>query len=224
MGQKVHPYAFRLGYIKDWSSRWYAKKNELPSLIKEDMAIRKYIKKNLAQAAVAKVDIERASNRIRIFIHTARPGIIIGRRGAEVDRLKEELQDMTDKEIFIDIKEVNKPFIEAQLVAENIAFQLEKRIAFRRAMKKAAQSALSNGAGGVKIQCSGRLGGSEIARSEKYKYGKIPLQTLRADIDYGFTEAHTTYGLIGVKVWIYKGEILPKGEISNGSDAKKSKV
>jgi len=229
MGQKVHPYAFRLGYIKNWNSRWFSKKREFPQLLVEDAKIRKFIKKSLAQAAVSKVEIERASNRIRVLIFTARPGIIIGRRGSEVDRLKEQLQNMTNnKQIFIDIKEISSPQKEAQLVAENIAYQLERRIAFRRAMKKTAQNAIQAGAGGIKILCSGRLGGSEIARKEKYKYGKIPLQTLRADIDYGFTEAHTTYGLIGIKVWIYKGEILPtveaKGEVKNGVNAKKGKV
>lgn len=224
MGQKVHPYGFRLGYIKNWKSRWFAKKKEFPVALAEDMKIRSYIKKSLSSAAISNVEIERASNRIRVQIFSARPGIIIGRRGAEVDRLKDELQTMTQKQVFIDIKEISSPALEAQLVAESIAFQLEKRIAFRRAMKKAAQNAIAAGTGGLKIICSGRLGGGEIARTESYKYGKVPLQTLRADIDYGFAEAHTTYGLIGVKVWIYKGEILPKGDIKHAVDAKESKV
>jgi len=224
MGQKVHPYSFRLGYIKNWNSRWFAKKKEFAESIEEDVKIRKYIKKTLATAAVSKVEIERTSNRVRVFIFSARPGIIIGRRGSEVDRLREELQEMTKKQILIDIKEISSPGTEAQLVAENIAFQLEKRIAFRRAMKKAAQNALTNGAGGIKIMCSGRLGGAEIARKEKCKFGKVPLQTLRADVNYGFTEAHTAFGLIGIKVWVYKGDIMPKGDVKNGDDAKKSKV
>lgn len=224
MGQKVHPYAFRLGYIKNWNSRWFAKKKDVPALIAEDVKIRKYVKKTLHAAAVSKIEIERASNRVRVLIFTARPGIIIGRRGSEVDRLRDALQGITKKQIFIDIKEIKSPMTDAQLVAENIAFQLEKRIAFRRAMKKATQNAINAGSGGIKIRCSGRLGGSEIARTENSRYGKVPLQTLRADIDYGFTEAHTTFGLIGIKVWIYKGEILPKGDIEDGTDAQKGKV
>lgn len=210
MGQKVHPYGFRLGIIKGWKSQWFADKRTYTDLLHEDFKIRKYIKKTLAQAAVANITIERAANRLRIKIHSARPGVIIGRRGAEIDKLKEELQGITQKEIFIDIAEVKNPNISAQLVAENIAFQIEKRIPFRRAMKKAVQTAMSSGAGGIKIACSGRLGGAEIARREGYKEGKVPLHTLRADIDYGFAEALTTYGLIGVKVWIYKGEIIHK--------------
>ena len=224
MGQKVHPYSFRLGYIKNWNSRWFSRKKGFPSLLQEDIKIRSYIKKSLTSAAVSRVEIERAGNRIRVFIFTARPGIIIGRRGSEIDRLKDELQEVTRKQVFIDIKEIGSPSAEAQLVAENIAFQLEKRIPFRRAMKKAMQNAIAAGAEGIKILCSGRLGGAEIARSEKCKYGKIPLQTLRADIDYGFTEARTTYGAIGIKVWIYKGDILPKGEVRDGVDAQKGKV
>ena len=208
MGQKVHPYSFRLGYIKNWNSRWFSGKKEFAALLHEDIKVREYIKKNLAAAAVSKIEIERAGNRIRVIIFTARPGVIIGRRGSEVDRLKEELQKRTSKQIFIDIKEISAAAAEAQLVAENIAYQLEKRIAFRRAMKKATQNALAAGAGGIKIICSGRLGGAEIARKEKYKTGKVPLQTLRANIDYGFTEAHTTFGLIGIKVWIFKGDVL----------------
>ncbi len=224
MGQKVHPYSFRLGIIKDWKSQWYADKKNYANFVLEDAKIRKYIKKTLSQAAIALIIIERASNRLRVIIHSARPGVIIGRRGAEIDKLKEELHGLTQKEIFIDIKEIKNPTIDAQLVAENIAFQLEKRIPFRRAMKKAVQTAMNSGAGGIKIKCSGRLGGAEIARSEGYKEGKVPLHTLRADIDYGFTEALTTYGLIGVKVWIYKGEIIQKRQsevVKDGVDAQK---
>lgn len=224
MGQKVHPYSFRLGYIKDWKSRWYVNKREYPKLLLEDIKIRKYIKDNLASAAISNIEIERASNRLRILIYTARPGVIIGRRGAEIDRLKDELQDLTQNEIFIEIKEVKNAACEAQLIAQNIAFQLEKRISFRRAMKKSVQNAMSQGLGGIKVKVGGRLDGSEIARREKYKYGKIPLQTKRANVDYGFAEAHTTYGLIGVKVWTYKGDIIKGKEAKDGNDAQKSKV
>lgn len=207
MGQKVHPHGFRLGYIRNWDSIWFAKKSkDFADYIEEDRKIRKYIKKSLSQAAVSKIEIYRASDKIRINIWSARPGLIIGRRGAEIDRLRDELQGLTGKQMFIDIKEIKSAATEAQLIAENIAFQLEKRIPFRRAMKKAVTLAMDQGAGGIKLRCSGRLGGSEIARTESYKVGKVPLQTLRADIEYGFTEAHTTYGLIGIKVWVYKGE------------------
>lgn len=208
MGQKVHPYSFRLGYIRDWNSRWFARKKDFGSLLVEDAKIRAYIKKNLMQAAIAKIEIERASGRVRIIIHSGRPGIIIGRKGAEIDRLKEDLRDIINKEIQIDIKEVKQPSISAQLVAENIAFQLEKRIAFRRAMKRAVQQAISSGAQGIKVRCRGRLDGAEIARKESYMQGKVPLQTIKADVDYGFTEAHTTAGLIGIKAWIYKGDVI----------------
>ena len=208
MGQKVNPLSFRLGYIKDWGSRWFAKNKDFSGYLMEDLAIRKYIKKNFSSANVSRIEIERASTKIRVIVHSGRPGVIIGRRGADIDRLKEELQKITDKEIFVDIKEIQNPSIEAQLVAEGVGFQLEKRIAFRRAMKKAIQTAMNNGAGGIKIMCSGRLGGAEIARTEKYKEGKVPLHTLRANIDYGFAEARTTYGVIGIKCWIYKGDVL----------------
>ena len=208
MGQKVHPLSFRLGYIKDWGSRWYAKRKDFSAYLMEDLKIRKFIKKEFASASVSKVDIERASNRVRIIIYSGRPGVIIGRRGADIDRLRDELQGMTKKEIYVDIKEVQNPSTDAQLVAEGVAFQLQKRVAFRRAMKKAVAQAMSSGAGGVKIICSGRLAGAEIARTEKYKAGKIPLHTLHADIDYGFAEALTTYGVIGVKCWIYKGDVI----------------
>lgn len=206
MGHKVHPYGFRVGYIYDWKSRWFSKKQEFPKLLLEDIKIRKYIKKTLSTAAVSKTEVERASDKIRVLIYTARPGIIIGRRGAEIEKLKEELQSIAGKEVLIDIKEIKDASLDAQLVSENIAFQLEKRIPHKRAMKKAIQNALDNKARGVKIICSGRLGGAEIARVESYRVGSVPAQTLRADVDYGFAEALTTYGLIGVKVWIYKGD------------------
>ena len=225
MGQKVHPYGFRVGYIYDWKSRWFSKKQEFPKLLLEDIKIKKYIKKALAAAAVSKVEVERASDKIRVFIFTARPGIIIGRRGSEIEKLKEELQKIAGKEVFIEIKEIKNANIDAQLVSENIAFQIEKRIPHKRAMKKAVQAALDSGAKGVKIICGGRLGGAEIARRESYRVGSIPAQTLRADVDYGFSEALTTYGLIGVKVWIYKGDkILDKIKEEaedNGVNAKK---
>ena len=210
MGQKVHPYSFRLGYIRDWSSRWFARKKDFGRLLVEDAKIRVHIKKNLMQAAVSKIEIERASNRVRIIIHSGRPGVIIGRKGAEIDRLRDDLREIVDKELQIDIKEVKEPAISAQLVAENIAFQMEKRVGFRRSMKKAVQQAMTTGAQGIKIRCAGRFDGAEIARAEKYMEGKVPLQTIKADIDYGFSEAHTVYGLIGVKVWIYLGEVLVK--------------
>ncbi|NQV04694.1 MAG: 30S ribosomal protein S3 [Candidatus Omnitrophica bacterium] len=208
MGQKVHPYSFRLGYIKDWGSRWFAKKKDFGPLLIEDAKIRKYIKKSLMQAAIAKIDIERASGRVRIIIHSGRPGVIIGRKGAEIDRLKEELREMINRDMQIDIKEIKVPSISAQLVAENIAFQLEKRISFRRAMKRAVQQAMNSGALGIKLRCGGRLDGAEIARKESYMQGSVPLQTIRANIDYGFTEAHTTAGLIGIKAWIYTGDVI----------------
>jgi len=208
VGQKVHPYSFRLGYIKDWGSRWFAKKKDFGPLLIEDAKIRKYIKKSLMQAAIAKIDIERASGRVRIIIHSGRPGVIIGRKGAEIDRLKEELREMINRDMQIDIKEIKVPSISAQLVAENIAFQLEKRISFRRAMKRAVQQAMNSGALGIKLRCGGRLDGAEIARKESYMQGSVPLQTIRANIDYGFTEAHTTAGLIGIKAWIYTGDVI----------------
>ncbi|MFA4992184.1 MAG: 30S ribosomal protein S3 [Candidatus Omnitrophota bacterium] len=210
MGQKIHPYSFRLGYIRDWSSRWFARKKDFGGLLIEDAKVRAHIKKSLMQAAVAKIDIERASSKIRIIIYSGRPGVIIGRKGAEIDRLRDELREIVNQEIQIDIKEIKDPALSAQLVAENIAFQMEKRVGFRRAMKKAVQQALTSGAQGIRIRCAGRLDGAEIARSEKYMQGKVPLQTIKADIDYGFSEAHTVYGLIGVKVWVYKGDIIVK--------------
>ncbi len=222
MGQKVHPYGLRVGYIYDWKSRWFASKYDFPKLLVEDTKLKKHIKKALASAAVSKVEVERASEKIRVLIFTARPGIIIGRRGAEIEKLKEELQGITGKEVLIDIKEVKNPNADAQLVAENITLQLEKRIPHRRAMKKAVQNALDSGAHGVKIICGGRLGGAEIARRESYRVGSIPSQTLRADIDYGFAEALTKYGLIGVKVWIYKGDRLLDKQVEETPEEKKT--
>ena len=209
MGQKVNPIGFRVGVYKTWKSRWYADKKQYADLLHEDIKIRSIVKKKLYFTGVPKIIIERASNKCRIKIFTARPGIVIGRKGAEIEKLKEELAKVTQKEIQVDIEEVKTPELEAQLVAENVAQQLEKRVSFRRAMKKAVSSTMSLGAQGMKIRCAGRLGGAEIARVEGYKEGKVPLHTLRADIDYGFAEAGTTFGLIGVKVWICKGEIKP---------------
>jgi small subunit ribosomal protein S3 len=203
VGQKVHPTGFRLGINKSWVSRWYAE-NDFGKLLQEDLTIRKYLKKKLYQAGVSKIEIERATNKIRINIFTSRPGMVIGRKGAEIDQLKKELQSITDKEIFINIHEVKKPDLDAQLVAESIALQLIRRVAFRRAIKKSVSTALKFGALGIKVSCAGRLGGAEIARQEWYREGRVPLHTLRANIDYGFAEALTTYGLIGVKVWINK--------------------
>ena len=217
MGHKVHPYGFRVGYIYDWKSRWFAKKDVFPKLLLEDLKIKKFIKKALATAAVSKVEVERASDKVRVIIYTARPGIIIGRRGSEIEKLKEEVASIAGKEVQIDIKEIKNAAADAQLVSENIAFQLEKRIPHKRAMKKAIQNALDSGAKGVKIICAGRLGGSEIARTESYRVGSVPSQTLRAEIDYGFAEALTTYGLIGVKTWIYKGDrVLDKAKEDPG--------
>ncbi len=208
MGQKVHPYGFRLGVNKPWRSNWYATK-DYPDLLLEDIKLRKHLKKALSHAGVSNVEIERSANRIRINIHTARPGIIIGKKGLEVDRLKEELQRMIGgKQINLNIKEIRRAELDATLVAQNIALQLEKRISFRRAMKKSVVSSLRFGAKGIKIRCSGRLAGAEIARSEWYREGRVPLHTLRADIDYGTAEAATTYGIIGIKVWVYKGDIF----------------
>ena len=225
MGQKVHPIGFRLGFIRDWDSRWFAKR-EYGNLLQEDIKIRKYIKGKLAFAGLARIEIERASDRVRITLHSARPGIIIGRRGTEVDRLKEALEEMTGRQVFIDIQEVKDPNLDAQLVAEGIAQQLVRRVSFRRAMKKTVKLAMDLGAKGIKIACSGRLGGAEMSRSEWYREGRVPLHTLRGDIDYGFFEAKTTYGLIGIKVWIFKGEILPEGkkEKLNAARAKKGEV
>lgn len=209
MGQKTHPTGNRLGIIKTWESRWYLNKGYAEQLL-EDITIRKAIKERLFDAGVSKIGIERVGQNVRVIIHTARPGIVIGRKGSEVERLRKDLRLMTGREVTIDIKEIRKPEVDAQLVAENIALQLEKRVAFRRAMKKAVASAPRFGALGVKVACSGRLAGAEIARSEWYREGRVPLHTFRADIGFGFAEAKTTYGVIGVKVWIYHGDILPE--------------
>lgn len=209
MGQKVHPHGLRLGIIQDWSGRWYAGKREYAELLHEDLVIRRHIKNRFYTAGVSRVDIERAANRAKISIYTARPGMVIGKGGQEVDRLRKELEQRTGKQLQINIVEVKRPELDAQLVAENIAFQLERRISFRRAMRQAQQRTMRAGALGAKVRLSGRLGGAEIARTEWNAEGSIPLHTLRANIDYGFAEANTTYGKIGVKVWIYKGEILP---------------
>jgi small subunit ribosomal protein S3 len=205
MGQKVHPIGFRLGFNKTWRSRWYAEK-EYANLLFEDLALKKDLKKRFSHAGVSRVEIERAANKLKISIFTSRPGIIIGRKGQEVDKLKQEVQKKTGKEVFINIQEILKPELDAQLVSESVALQLEKRIAFRRAMRKAVDAALRFGAKGIKVRVSGRLNGAEIARSEWYLHGQLPLHTLRADIDYGTSEAKTSFGQIGVKCWIYKGE------------------
>lgn len=211
MGQKAHPYGLRLGYIKPWKAKWFASKN-VAALLEEDLKIRKGLKKKLGHAGISNIEIERASGRVRVRIFTARPGVIIGRRGQEIDKIKEDLAAITGHEVFVDIKEVKSPQTDGQLVSENIAMQLVKRISFRRAMKKTMQAAMAKGALGIKVICKGRLGGAEIARQEGYHQGKVPLNTFRADIDYGFSEAFTTYGTIGCKVWIYKGDILVKKE------------
>ena len=211
MGQKVHPIGFRLGYSKTWNSRWFADK-DFSTYLQEDKAIRVFLKKRLYEAGIARLEIERAANKAKIIIYTARPGIVIGKKGAQIEGLKKELEKIIQREVIIDIQEVRKPEIEAQLVAENVAQQLERRVAFRRAMKKAVNSALKFGAKGIKITCAGRLGGAEMARTEWYREGRVPLHTLRADIDYGFAEASTTYGLIGVKVIMFRGESLPTKE------------
>ena len=208
MGQKVHPHGLRVGVIKDWDSKWYADKKNFGDNLVEDYEIRKYLKKSLFSAGIAKIEIERNDNKVRIHIHTAKPGVVIGKGGAEKDKIKAQVEKLIGKNVIIDIVEVKNAEVNAQLVAENIASQLERRVSFRRAMKQVMQRAMKMGAKGIKTCCSGRLGGAEIARSEHYHEGTIPLQTLRADIDYGFYEADTTYGKIGVKVWIYKGEVL----------------
>ncbi len=208
MGQKTHPYGFRLGYNKPWKSRRFAKK-DYSDLLHEDVSLRKQLKERLKSAGVSGIDVERAANKLVVRIYTARPGIIIGRKGSEIDKLKMEVQKRTNREVHIDIQEVHRPELDAQLVSESIALQLEKRVAFRRAMRKAVDSALRFGCKGIKVRVAGRLNGAEIARKEWYLQGRLPLQTLRADIDYGTSEAHTTYGLIGVKCWIYQGEKVP---------------
>jgi len=216
LGQKVNPIGLRLGIVKTWDSRWYADK-KYADYILEDHNIRNFIKKKLHHAGIAKVEIERSSKRVRLRIYTARPGIVIGKKGSEIERLKKELEKLISQEVLIDIQEVRKPEIDAQLVAENVALQIERRVAFRRAMKRSVTSAMRFGAKGIKIICSGRLGGAEMARTEWYREGRVPLHTLRADIDYGFTEARTTYGAVGVKVFIFKGEVFKKDALEVGS-------
>lgn len=218
MGQKVNPHGLRVGVIKDWDSKWYADA-EFSDYLVEDYNIRKFLKKKLYSAGVSKIEIERASDRVKVIIYTAKPGVVIGKGGAEIEVTKKGLAKLTDKKVMVDIKEIKRPDRDAQLVAENIAQQLENRVSFRRAMKSCMGRTMKSGAMGIKTCCSGRLGGADIARAEFYSEGTIPLQTLRADIDYGFAEANTTYGKVGVKVWIYKGEILPtKGNQMEGSD------
>jgi small subunit ribosomal protein S3 len=210
MGQKTNPTGLRIAVNKDWRSKWFAGKKEFGGLLSEDRQIRELLKKRLESASVPRIGIERAATRCRITIHTARPGVVIGRKGAEIDKIKEELSKMTGKEIYVDIHEIKQPEIDAQLVAENVALQLERRISFRRAMKKAVQTAMDFGAKGIKIRCAGRLGGAELARVEIYREGSVPLHTLRANVEYGFGEAKTVYGTIGVKCWICKGENRPE--------------
>ena len=217
MGQKVHPHGIRVGVIKDWDSRWYAEADFSDCLV-EDYNIRKFLKKKLYSAGVSNIEIERTSDKVTIILHTAKPGVVIGKQGAEIEKIKAELAKFTTKKVFVDVKEIKRPDREAQLVAESIAQQLENRIAFRRAMKSTMSRSMKSGVLGIKTCCSGRLGGADMARTEFYSEGTIPLQTLRADIDYGFAEANTTYGKVGVKVWIYKGEILPaKSNTKEGS-------
>ena len=217
MGQKVNPHGLRVGVIKDWDSKWYAEDNFADNLV-EDYNIRKFLKKRLYSAGISRIEMERTTDRLKIIIHTAKPGIVIGKGGAEIENLKKDVQKLTDKKLSIDIKEVKRPDKDAQLVAENIAQQLENRISFRRAMKSCMSRTMKMGALGIKACCSGRLGGADMARTEFYTEGKIPLQTLRANIDYGFAEANTTYGKVGVKVWVYHGEVLPTKGNKEGSD------
>ena len=219
MGQKVNPHGMRVGVIKDWDSKWYADKNTFSDALVEDYNIRKFLKKRLYSAGIAKIEIERAANdKVRVVIYTAKPGFVIGNGGAEIEKVRKEVQKLTSKNVNIDIKEIKRPDRDAQLVAENIAQSLENRVSFRRAMKQAMQRTMKSGVLGIKASVSGRLGGADIARREFYSEGTIPLQTLRADIDYGFAEAATTYGRLGVKVWIYKGEVLPTKNTKEGSD------
>ncbi len=217
MGQKVNPHGLRVGVIKDWDSRWFADGKDFADNLVEDYKIRNFLKKRLEPAGISKIEIERAADRVRVIIYTAKPGVVIGKGGAEIDKLKGEVQKLTAKKLFVDIKEIKRPDRDAQLVAESIAQQLENRASFRRALKQAMQRTMKAGALGIKTAVSGRLGGADIARSEFYSEGTIPLQTLRADIDYGFAEADTTYGKLGIKVWIYKGEVLPQKK-QEGSD------
>ena len=216
MGQKVNPHGLRVGVIKDWDSKWYAEADFADNLV-EDYKIREYLKKKLYSAGVSKIEIERSSDRVRVNIYTAKPGIVIGKGGAEIEKVKAEVQKMTSKKLFMDVKDIKRPDKDAQLVAENIATQLENRVSFRRAMKSTMSRTMKSGALGIKAACSGRLGGADMARTEFYSEGTIPLQTLRADIEYGFAEADTTYGKVGVKVWIYEGEVLPTKNNANAN-------
>lgn len=209
MGQKVHPFGFRLGYNKNWQSRWFSKR-EYPEFVYEDSKIREYVKKLLYHASVSKIEIERAGGKARVILSTARPGIVIGKKGVDIEKLRGNLRKRFGREFSLEVNEIRRPEVDAQLIAENIAQQLERRVAFRRAMKRTVSMARKFGAEGIKVTCSGRLAGAEIARTEWYRDGRVPLQTLRANIEFGFAEAHTTYGIIGVKVWVYKGEILDK--------------
>ena len=211
MGQKVHPKGFRVGVLESWESRWFAEK-DYASLLHDDLRIRDFIKKRLYHAGISKIEIERAANKAKINIYTARPGIVIGKKGVEIEKLKTDLAQRTDREVYLNIHEVRRPDLDGQLVSENVALQLERRVAFRRAMKESVARAIRMGAQGVKVRCSGRLGGAEIARTEWYREGRVPLHTLRADISYGLAEARTTYGIIGVKAWIFRGEVLTKDE------------
>jgi small subunit ribosomal protein S3 len=217
MGQKVNPHGLRVGIIKDWESTWYADKKDYANFLVEDNKLRTFIKNKLANSSVSKIAIERTNDRVKVTIHTSKPGIIIGRQGAAIQELSAQLQKMTSQKVMVNIEEIKRPELDSQLVAEDIARQLENRVTFRRAMKKSMQTTMKFGAKGIKTTCSGRLGGAEMARSESYHEGTIPLQTLRANIDYGFAEANTTYGKIGVKVWIYKGEVLPTKANKKGS-------
>ena len=218
MGQKVNPHGLRVGVIKDWESRWFADDDNFSDNLVEDYKIREFLKKKLYHAGISKIEIERSADRVKVLVYTAKPGVVIGKGGAEIEKLKGELAKYSTKKVLVDIKEVKRPDSDAQLVAENIAQQLENRISFRRAMKSCMGRAMKAGAKGIKTSCSGRLGGADMARTEFYSEGTIPLQTLRADIDYGFAEADTTYGKVGVKVWIYKGEVLPTKAGKEGSD------
>jgi small subunit ribosomal protein S3 len=214
MGQKVHPTGIRLGIVKDWTSKWYADSKEYPDLLNTDLEVRAYLKKRLAQASVSRVQIDRPAKNAHITVHTARPGVVIGKKGEDIDKLRKDVSAMMGIPVHISIEEIRKPELDSQLVAESIAQQLEKRIMFRRAMKRAVQTAMRLGAGGIKVNIAGRLNGAEIARSEWYREGRVPLHTLRADIDYGFAEARTTYGVLGVKVWIFKGEVFEGHEVA----------
>ena len=218
MGQKVNPHGLRVGVIKDWDSKWYAEDADFSEFLVEDYNIRKFLKEKLFAAGISKIEIERTSDRVKVIIYTAKPGVVIGKGGAEIEVTKKELSKFTDKKVLVDIKEIKRPDKDAQLVAENIALQLENRVSFRRAMKSCMSRTMKSGALGIKAACSGRLGGADMARTEFYSEGTIPLQTLRADIDYGFAEADTTYGKVGIKVWIYKGEVLPTKGNKEGSD------